>query len=266
MSPVFNRQEVQGNILRGYRRDFVRHLILEITDRAAARKFLGVSVAGGNADVPGITSEAPWSEKPAVCFNIGLTYEGLRALGTPEKSLATLPTEFKEGMTSRALKLGDFGLSAPSNWPAPFDKPARVHIIATIYADDTAHLDRVQAQVARPLNVLGVRDGRNLADNKVFFGYVDNISQPRFAGIRGPDQNKVDEPLDPLGTVLLGYPTRTRGAPLSRADARGTRAQRKLQRLPHPGAGRRGVRGLSQRGSEGTVGPSRRRPVAGARR
>ena len=211
MSPVFNRQEVQGNILRGYRRDFVRHLILEITDRAAARKFLGVSVAGGNADVPGITSEAPWSEKPAVCFNIGLTYEGLRALGTPEESLATLPTEFKEGMTSRALKLGDFGLSAPSNWPAPFDKPARVHIIATIYADDTAHLDRVQAQVARPLNVLGVRDGRNLADNKVFFGYVDNISQPRFAGIRGPDQNKVDEPLDPLGTVLLGYPTRLEG-------------------------------------------------------
>ena len=49
MSPVFDRQEVQGNILRGYRRDFVRHLILEVTDQAAARKFLGVSVAGGDA-------------------------------------------------------------------------------------------------------------------------------------------------------------------------------------------------------------------------
>ena len=211
MSPEFNRQDVQGNILRGYRRNFVRHLILEITDRGTARKFLGISVAGGNADVPGITSEAPWSEKPAVCFNIGLTYEGLRALGTPEESLATFPTEFKEGMTSRALKLGDFGLSAPSNWPAPFDKPARVHIIASIYADDKAHLDLVQAQVARALNVLGVRDGRNLAGNKVFFGYVDNISQPRFAGIRDPGQNKVDEPLDPLGTALLGYPTRLAG-------------------------------------------------------
>ena len=67
MSPEFNRQDVQGNILRGYRRNFVRHLILEITDRGTARKFLGISVAGGNADVPGITSEAPWSEKPAVC-------------------------------------------------------------------------------------------------------------------------------------------------------------------------------------------------------
>jgi deferrochelatase/peroxidase EfeB len=206
VSTEFNRKDVQGNILRGYGRGFVRHLILEVGDRAAAREFLRVAVTGGTADVPGITSEAPWSEKPAACFNIGLTYEGLRALGTPGESLATFPTEFIEGMTSRALKLGDFGSSAPDSWPTPFDMPGRVHIIASIYADDAAHLDRVQAQVARALNVLGVRDGRKLADNKEFFGYVDNISQPRFAGIH--DQDEVDEPIDPLGTILLGHPTR----------------------------------------------------------
>jgi deferrochelatase/peroxidase EfeB len=211
VSAELNRKEVQGNILRGYRRAIVRHLILEVPERAAAQKFFAASVEGGNADVPGITSETPWSQKPDVCFNIGLTYEGLRALGTSDESLATFPTEFIEGMTSRALKLGDFGSSAPASWPAPFDKPARVHIVASIYADDAAHLDRVQAQVAQAFNVLGIRDGRNLADGKVFFGYVDNISQPRFAGIRGPDQIKVDEPIDPLGTVLLGYPTRLEG-------------------------------------------------------
>jgi hypothetical protein len=56
VSVEFNRQEVQGNIPRGYRRDFVGHLILEVTDRAAARKFLGVSVA----------AEAPtFQESPA---------------------------------------------------------------------------------------------------------------------------------------------------------------------------------------------------------
>ena len=211
MSAEFNRNNVQGNILRGYRRDFVRHLILEVADRAAARKFLGVSVAGGNADVPGITSEAPWSEKPAICFNVGLTFEGLRALGTTGESLATFPAEFVEGMTSRALKLGDFGSSAPKYWPTPFDKPARVHIIASVYADDAEHLKRVESQVARAFTVLGVRKGRNLADNKVFFGYADNISQPRFAGIHDPDSEKADEPIDPLGTALLGYPTRLEG-------------------------------------------------------
>ena len=211
MSPVFDRQEVQGNILRGYRRDFVRHLILEVTNRAAARKFLGVSVAGGGADVPAITSEAPWGNRPDVCFNIGLTYEGLRALRTPDESLATFPTEFSEGMTSRALKLGDFGSSAPECWPAPFDKPARVHIIASIYADDAQHLKTVQSQVARAFNVLGAKDGRNLPGNKVFFGFDDSISQPRFAEVRDPDTEKANEPIDPLGTALLGHPTRLEG-------------------------------------------------------
>ena len=211
MSAEFNRNHVQGNILRGYRRGFVRYLLLEVIDRTAARTFLGASVCGGNADVPGITSETPWSQKPDVCFNIGLTYEGLRKLGTPEDSLATFPTEFREGMTQRALKLGDFGPSAWTNWPAPFNQPARLHIVASVYADAAAHLDRVQAQVARAFNVLGVRDGRNFAGDKVFFGYVDNISRPRFAEIRDPDQSQVDEPIDPLGTVLLGYPTRLEG-------------------------------------------------------
>jgi deferrochelatase/peroxidase EfeB len=186
----------------------VRHLILEVVDRAAVRTFLGASVSGGNGNVPGITSEAHWSQKPDVCFNIGMTYEGLQALGAPKESLATFPIEFIEGMTSRALKLGDFGSSAPENWPAPFDKPARLHVIASVFADVAGHLDCVQAQLVRAFNVLGVRDGRNLADGKVFFGYRDSISQPRFAGIRDPDQAKVDEPVDPLGTVLLGHPTR----------------------------------------------------------
>jgi deferrochelatase/peroxidase EfeB len=212
VSVAFNRSDVQGNILRGYHRDFVRHLILEVADRAAAREFLGVSVAGGAADVPRITSEAPWGgEKPPTCFNIGLTYEGLRVLGTRAGSLATFPSEFVEGMTGRALKVGDFGLSAPDKWPAPFDQPARVHIVASIYADDATHIDRVESQVARAFNVLSAKDGRNLPGDKVFFGFDDSISQPRFAQIRDPDTEEANEPIDPLGTALLGYPTRLEG-------------------------------------------------------
>ena len=64
-----------------------------------------------------------------------MTFEGLRALGTSAASrLATFPSEFAAGMTAQALKLGDFGDSAPEHWPAPFDRPERVHIIATAYA------------------------------------------------------------------------------------------------------------------------------------
>ena len=63
MSDKFDRTQIQGNILRGYNREVVSHLILKVGDRAAARKFLGVSVAGGDADVPGITNGAPWGDK-----------------------------------------------------------------------------------------------------------------------------------------------------------------------------------------------------------
>jgi len=107
----FDLTELQGNILRGYRRKCVRHLLLEVRDRASARAFLGRAAAGDDGDVPAITAEAPWvprvqrPPKPEISFNVGLTHGGLKALGTPPDSLATFPTEFVEGMAERT-KLG----------------------------------------------------------------------------------------------------------------------------------------------------------------
>ncbi len=208
MSAAFNGADVQGNIVRGYRKPRVRYLMLEVTDRIAARRWLADSISGGD-HVPQITPETTWTTKPDTCFNIGLTYEGLRALGTPAASLETFPTEFIDGMTSRALKLGDAGPSAPETWPAPFDDPKRLHLVATIYADEIAQLDRVQQQAvtgASGLKLLGVRDGWNFHGDYVHFGYRDNISQPRFAEVHDPGDYD-DQPMAPLGTVLLGYPT-----------------------------------------------------------
>ncbi len=213
MSAAFKRADVQGNILRGYRKPRVRHLVLEITDRIAARRWLAASISGGN-DVPQITTEEPWTSKPDTCFNIGLTYEGLRALGTPAASLATFPTEFVEGMNTRALKLGDAGPSAPETWPAPFNDPKRVHLMASIYADELAQLDSVQglALAGGPgLNLVGSRDGFNFNGDYVHFGYRDNIMQPRFAGVHDLDRHADGQPKAPLGTVLLGYPTNFEG-------------------------------------------------------
>ncbi len=213
VTSTYNPNDLQGNILRGYRFTRVRYLILEVANGPAARNFLARSAEGNSTDVPAITSAAKWGPglKPILCFNIGVTYEGLRALGTPPEHLATFPTEFVEGMAKRALKLGDFGDSAPDKWPAPFDQPARVHVVAAVYSDEAHHIDRVQDQVARAFNVIGIRDGRTLDDGKVFFGYKDSISQPRFKHVDDPDQTKVDEPIDPLGTVLLGHATRFEG-------------------------------------------------------
>ena len=141
---MFNLADLQGNILRGYtEKPHVRYLILEVVERSAARRWLADSVSGRNG-VPQITSGDWGKKKPDTCFNIGLTYEGLRALGTPSSSLEMFPNEFVEGMTARALKLGDVGPSAPENWPEPFNEPKRIHLIATIYAENVEQLNEVQ--------------------------------------------------------------------------------------------------------------------------
>jgi deferrochelatase/peroxidase EfeB len=209
VSAAFNPADVQGNILRGYRKPWVRYLMLEVTDRAAARRWLSATLSKRD-DVPQITTEEPWVTKPETCFNIGLTYEGLRALGAPGSSLETFPTEFIAGMTSRAVKLGDVGPSAPQTWPAPFDNPKRLHLIASIYANEIAQLDRLQQQAlpnGSGLTLLGTRDGWSFDGNFVHFGYRDSIAQPKFKEIHDPADYADGQPPAPLGTVLLGYDT-----------------------------------------------------------
>ncbi len=199
--------DIQGNILRGYRKPRVRYLLLEVGDRTAAHRWLADSISGG---VPQITTQAPWTTKPETCFNIGVTFEGLRALGTPAASLDTFPAEFREGMSDRSGKLGDIGPSAPQHWPSPFDQPKRLHLVATIYAQDIAQLDGVQQQCLAGqsgLTLLGKRDGWNFHGNYVHFGYHDNISQPRFEDVYDPERHADGQPIAPLGTVLLGHPT-----------------------------------------------------------
>lgn len=243
MSAAFNPADVQGNIVRGYRMPRARYLLLEVADPIKARTWLAATVSGSNNGVPQITTEARWttepgSTKPETCFNIGLTYEGLRALGTPADSLASFPTEFIEGMNARALKLGDAGPSAPENWPAPFNDPKKLHIIATIYAREMAReeeaialQDAVQQRALADgsgLRLVGVRDGagfdkgspmfgegraaqKQVPRDYVHFGYRDNLTQPRFSDIHDSERYADGQPKAPLGTVLLGHPTNFEG-------------------------------------------------------
>jgi deferrochelatase/peroxidase EfeB len=210
---MFDLADLQGNILRGYRKPHVRYLILEVADRIAARRWLAASISGRDHGVPQITTGNWGAAKPDTCFNIGLTYEGLRALGTPSSSLEMFPNEFIEGMTARALKLGDVGPSAPETWPSPFDEPGRIHIIATIYAEDVRQLDQVQQRALdrNALTLLGTREGHNFHNDFVHFGYRDNIMQPRFEGVHDRQRHADGQPRAPLGTVLLGHPTNMEG-------------------------------------------------------
>jgi deferrochelatase/peroxidase EfeB len=124
------------------------------------------------------------------------------------------PNEFVEGMTTRALKLGDVGPSAPEEWPEPFNEPKWIHLIATIYAENVEELNEVQKRAfidGKAFRLLGTREGYNFQGDFVHFGYRDNITQPRFEEVHDPDRYPDRQPRAPLGTVLLGHPTNLEG-------------------------------------------------------
>ena len=58
--------------------------------------------------------------------------------------------------------------------------------------------------------MIGVRDGRTLDDGKVFFGYKDSISQPRFKHVDDPDQTKVTSPSIRLELSCWAMPPNSR--------------------------------------------------------
>ncbi|TNF63866.1 MAG: hypothetical protein EP307_04335 [Rhodobacteraceae bacterium] len=206
------REDLQGNILRGYTKNRVRYLMLGVADRVQARRWLG-QVAGRTAgDLPRLTTSEDWGRtfRPGFCFNLGLTAPGLRALGLSPAQLAGFSPEFRDGMHTRAAKLGDIGDSAPEKWEAPFDRPGDLHVIVTLHSDEAATIDEVQRRLlgfagGAAFRLLGTRDGANFDKDKVHFGYTDNISQPRFAEVHEPGRYPDKQPYCPLGTVLLGF-------------------------------------------------------------
>ena len=201
--------DIQGNILRGYAMGSVRHLVVTVSDVAAARRFLGELASGGSG--PQLTSAAPWGEKPRTCLNVGATFTGLRALGVPKASLDSFPGEFREGAVGRAAKVGDIGASEPAKWRQNMGDPDKVHLMWSAYGTTPADRDELSDQLERNLTERGAFivtarfDGESLPNDEVHFGYRDGISQPRFK-VNGEFIGRTDgQPVAPVGSVLLGY-------------------------------------------------------------
>ena len=220
MSETFDVTQIQGNILRGYKRAHARHLFLKIVNPGAARQWLAASAAepGASTDVPVITRESPrkWKtdhptdKKPDLCFNVGFTYNGLLALGMPAGVARNFSAEFVEGMKARATKLGDVDASSPSEWLASFQKSEDIHVMASLHAETIKDIDEAEGRILNsggPFARLETLNGHTLPGGKVYFGYTDSLSQPKFKEVADPNQIHDKQPYDPLGTVLLGHPT-----------------------------------------------------------
>jgi Dyp-type peroxidase family len=144
---------------------------------------------------------------------VAFSWNGLRALGVDEASLATFPEEFKQGMVARAQMLGDTGNNHPDHWRGNLASPD-VHAIAILFSRDEAAKERAQSEHAKLvaqcegvelLSWLDLNATPPFDHAHDHFGYRDRLSQPAIEGSGEDPTPGSGAPLKP-GEFILGYP------------------------------------------------------------
>jgi Dyp-type peroxidase family len=144
---------------------------------------------------------------------VAFTWNGLRALGVDESSLATFPEEFRQGMAARAQVLGDAGGNHPDTWVGGLASPD-LHAIAILFARDAAECGRCWAEHEKLLaRCKGVElvSSLDLEATPPFdyahdhFGYRARLSQPAIEG-SGEEPTPGSGHALKAGEFILGYP------------------------------------------------------------
>src|SRR5580693_10210806 len=132
----------------------IQHILLTRAPALTGRyEFLSFrNAAGGRAWLSAIleTVQSAAAMQASVDQNkrwvtVAFTWNGLRALGVDEASLATFPEEFRQGMVARAEMLGDTGENHPDNWVGGLASPS-LHAIVILFAGDEAERARCQIE------------------------------------------------------------------------------------------------------------------------
>lgn len=245
--------DIQGNIVKAYGRfgyPKARYIFFQFHDMDGGRGFL-------RAVLPLLTTSRPWfanTRLPDATTNIAFSYQGLKHLGLPTRSLHSFPEEFSMGMKARADILGDDGPSAAHHWDPIWQNDKCVHMFMSINArSDTAlearyaeiqiclapyqqggqveqlsgHRGAHSGEMAYQDAAAVVIDGKITA--KEHFGYTDGISDPYFKGSGSNPENLIGggkptrrDPATPsgweplaTGEFILGYRDETRELPIA---------------------------------------------------
>jgi Dyp-type peroxidase family len=202
--------------------DDIQHILLTRTPAMTGRyEFLTFDTAAGGRAwlselvdlVPSATAAQATMDESDRWITLAFTWNGLRALGVPEESLATFPDEFCEGMPSRAGILGDTGANAPENWVGGLAGDD-LHAIAILFsrtdeqnASSLAAHDDLLARTdgVRSLSFLDLNATPPFNYAHDHFGFRDRLSQPVMKGSGEEPTPGSGAALEP-GEFILGYP------------------------------------------------------------
>ena len=202
--------------------DDIQHFLLARPPALAAR-YGFLTFRQSRAGAPGWPASSTRWDRPrrsvaalvdARWVTVAFTWNGLRALGVDEASLATFPEEFRQGMAARAPMLGDTGANHPDHWVGGLASPD-LHAIVILFARDVAERERcvagAPASTSRSSPACEALSTLDLEATPPFeyahdhFGYRDRLSQP---GSRASGETPTPgsgRPVKP-GEFFLGYP------------------------------------------------------------
>ena len=185
-----------------------RYEFLSFRQPAQGRAWLsGIldKVASAQSAMTAMDQESRW-------ISVAFTWNGLRALGVADSSLATFPEEFRQGMAARAQVIGDTGANRPDHWEGGLNSPD-LHAIGILFARNEAERERStrehQAYLARYPGV-EVLSSLDLAALPPFtyardhFGYRDRMTTPEIEGT-GIEPTPGSGPPIKAGEFILGY-------------------------------------------------------------
>jgi Dyp-type peroxidase family len=176
------RDDIQGNILRGYARHLhAAYLLTQITDPGAARELIRCLL-----DQDRIATERDWGQPPETRINLALSRPGLDRLGVDPAPFERFP-DFCQGMSARARdQLGDLGDNDPSHWPDSL--PEEIHLLFTVYGLGADVRDHAADEFTHLLSSAGcvvLCDQRAdmLKAGREHFGFRDGFSQPALEAV-----------------------------------------------------------------------------------
>lgn len=146
-------------------------------------------------------------------LTLAFTFNGLRALGVPEQSLASFPDAFREGMAARSAILGDTGANHPGHWVGDLASED-LHAIAILFARTEEEHDRcigvhdaliARCDGVRSLSFLDLNATPPFNYAHDHFGFRDRLSQPVMKGSGEDPTPGSGAALEP-GEFILGYP------------------------------------------------------------
>jgi deferrochelatase/peroxidase EfeB len=197
---------VQATVVHLYKARFSRHLIFRLGDRDGARAFMGeLTPRVTMADFDFISTLDP-------LLNIGITFNGLAALGVEAALLEELDAVYERGPDPLLLGDAPGSRSDPANWWEGQFKTDDIHCIVHVYVRGEDALESASADVRELARRFGLTeliprrdgtalDGRSLGNAKLHFGYTDGISHPDISWDDAPDRRAQVN----FRTFLLGY-------------------------------------------------------------